>query len=110
METQTVTVARETLDAGGAGAHYFIRKVAGLLVRGSALWVILAVLAPTLGTTWFMAVLIILMIEVLIPSPKSLSIARANDAFRRGESRREADKTISTTRSDSQLLTQRIHS
>lgn len=110
MDKQTVTVARETLDAEGAGAYYFLRKVAGLLVRGSTLWVILAILVPTLGTTWYMAVLVILLIEVVIPSPKSLSIAVANTAFRRGESRRLAGKTISNTRTDNELLTQRIHS
>ena len=107
---KTVIVARETLDAEGAGAHYFLRKVAGLLVRASVLWFILAILAPSLGTTWYMAALVILLIEVVIPSPKSLSISQANTAFRRGESRRAEAKTISDTRTDNQLLTQRIHS
>lgn len=110
MEKQTVIVTRETLDAEGAGAHYFLRKVAGFLVRTSVVWVILAILAPTLGTTWYMAALVMLLIEVLIPSPKSLSISQANAAFRRGESRRTAGKAASSTRADNQLLTQRIHS
>lgn len=108
MENQTVIVTRETLDPEGASAHYVIRKIAGLLVRGSALWVILAILAPTLGITWFMSALIILMIEVVIPTPKALSISQANIAFRRGESRRLAGKVVSNTRTDSELLTQRI--